>query len=163
MKLGFVSAILDTYSFEEVIDFASSHGFECVEMACWPGGKAERRYAGVSHINVDDMSEENISYIKDYCAKKNVEISSLAFYPNTMDEDLEKRNANIEHLKKVLCAMLAAVMVTMSLTSVSYTHLSPFLSEKEISLILSLIFRFLISKISSPSVSYVLSTHSNFF
>ena len=74
MKLGFVSAILDTYTFEEVIDFASSHGFECVEMACWPGGKAERRYAGVSHINVDDMSEENIAYIKDYCAKKNVEM-----------------------------------------------------------------------------------------
>lgn len=104
MKLGFVSAILDTYSFEEVIDFASSHGFECVEMACWPSGKAERRYAGVSHINVDDMSDKNIAYIKDYCAKKNVEISSLAFYPNTMDEDLKKREANIEHLKKVIVA-----------------------------------------------------------
>ena len=104
MKLGFVSAILDTYSFEEVIDFASEHGFECVEMACWPRGKAERRYAGVSHINVDDMSDENIAYIKDYCAKKKVEISSLAFYPNTMDEDLKKREANIEHLKKVIVA-----------------------------------------------------------
>ncbi len=104
MKLGFVSAILDTYSFEEVIDFANEHGFECVEMACWPRGKAERRYAGVSHINVDDMSDENIAYIKDYCAKKKVDISSLAFYPNTMDEDLKKREANIEHLKKVIVA-----------------------------------------------------------
>lgn len=114
MKLGFVSAILDTYSFEEVIDFASSHGFECVEMACWPRGKAERRYAGVSHINVDDMSDENVAYIKDYCAKKNVEISSLAFYPNTMDEDLKKREANIEHLKKVIVAShkLGVGMVT---------------------------------------------------
>ncbi len=102
MKLGFVSAILDNYSFEEVIDFASEHGFECVEMACWPQGKAERRYAGVSHIDVEDTSDKNINYIKDYCAKKNVEISSLAFYPNTMDEDLEKRNANIDHLKKVI-------------------------------------------------------------
>ena len=114
MKLGFVSAILDTYSFEEVIDFASSHGFECVEMACWPRGKAERRYAGVSHINVDDMSDENVAYIKNYCAKKNVEISSLAFYPNTMDEDLKKREANIEHLKKVIVAShkLGVGMVT---------------------------------------------------
>ena len=114
MTLGFVSAILDTYSFEEVIDFASSHGFECVEMACWPRGKAERRYAGVSHINVDDMSDENVAYIKDYCAKKNVEISSLAFYPNTMDEDLKKREANIEHLKKVIVAShkLGVGMVT---------------------------------------------------
>ncbi len=102
MKLGFVSAILDTYTFEEVIDFASEHGFECVEMACWPQGKAERRYAGVSHIDVEDTSDKNINRIQKYCAKKKVEISSLAFYPNTMDEDLEKRAANIEHLKKVI-------------------------------------------------------------
>ncbi|CUQ55534.1 Uncharacterised protein [Dorea longicatena] len=46
MKLGFVSAILDTWSYEEMMDFASEHGFECVEVACWPQGKAERRYAG---------------------------------------------------------------------------------------------------------------------
>lgn len=104
MKLGFVSAILDTYTFEEVIDFASDKGFKCVEMACWPQGKAERRYAGVSHIDVEDMSDKNINHIKKYCAKKNVEISSLAFYPNTMDEDLEKRAANIDHLKKVIVA-----------------------------------------------------------
>ncbi len=114
MKLGFVSAILDTYTFEEVIDFASEHGFECVEMACWPQGKAERRYAGVSHIDVEDTSDKNVNYIKEYCAKKNVEISSLAFYPNTMDEDLEKRAASIDHLKKVIVmsSKLGVNMVT---------------------------------------------------
>ena len=104
MKLGFVSAILDTYTFEEMIDFASEQGFRCVEVACWPKGKAERRYAGVSHIDVDNLTEEKINYIKDYCQKKNIEISSLAFYPNPMDSDVEKRNANIEHLKKVIKA-----------------------------------------------------------
>ena len=31
MKLGFVSAILDTWNYEEMMDFASDHGFECVE------------------------------------------------------------------------------------------------------------------------------------
>ena len=114
MKLGFVSAILDTYSFEEMIDTASKMGFECVEVACWPQGKAERRYAGVSHINVDDTSDEYIAYVKDYCAKKNVEISSLAFYPNTMDSDLEKRQASIDHLMKVInmSSLLGVNMVT---------------------------------------------------
>ena len=66
MKLGFVSAILDTWSYEEMMDFASEHGFECVEVACWPQGKAERRYAGVSHIDVDkvlaDMNMQNTSW-----------------------------------------------------------------------------------------------------
>ena len=43
MKLGFVSAILDGWTFEEMIDTASEMGFSCVEVACWPQGKAERR------------------------------------------------------------------------------------------------------------------------
>ncbi|MBR3794460.1 MAG: sugar phosphate isomerase/epimerase [Clostridia bacterium] len=114
MKLGFVSAILDGWTFEEMIDTASEMGYTCVEVACWPVGKAERRYAGVSHINVDELDDEKIAYIKGYCAKKNVEISSLAFYPNTMDGDLEKRAAAVEHLKKVIVASarLGVNMVT---------------------------------------------------
>ena len=114
MKLGIVSAIYDGFTFEEMIDHASACGYECVEVACWPQGKAERRYAGVSHIDVDNTSEEYLSYIKDYCAGKNITISSLAFYPNTMDGDLTKRAANIDHLKKVIhmSALLGVNMVT---------------------------------------------------
>ena len=33
MKLGFLSAIVPELSFEEVIDFASENGFECVELS----------------------------------------------------------------------------------------------------------------------------------
>jgi len=104
MKLGFVSAILDTYTFEEMIDFASENGFECVEVACWPKGKAERRYAGVTHINVDELDDNKIAYINDYCTKKNVTLSSLAYYPNALDADLEKREAHINHIKKLIVA-----------------------------------------------------------
>ena len=114
MKLGIVSAIYDGFTFEEMIDHASSVGYECVEVACWPQGKAERRYAGVSHIDVENTSEDYIAYVKDYCAKKNISISSLAFYPNTMDGDLEKRAANIAHLKKVInmSSLMGVNMVT---------------------------------------------------
>ena len=104
MKLGFVSAILGDLSFEEMIDFAAENGFECVEVACWPKGKAERRYAGVTHINADEVDEAKAAYINDYCAKRGVEISALAYYPNTMDPDLEKRAVYIEHLKKLIKA-----------------------------------------------------------
>lgn len=106
MKLGFVSAILDTWTYEEMMDFASEHGFECVEVACWPQGKAERRYAGVSHIDVDRVLEDDIyaQHILDYSKEKKVQISSLAFYPNTMDGNLEKREAAVGHLKNVVRA-----------------------------------------------------------
>ena len=116
MKLGFVSAILDQSNFEEMIDTANSLGFACVEVACWPHGKAERRYAGVSHIDVEKVVEDDgyVAYVNDYCAKKNVEISSLAFYPNTMDGNLEKRQASVDHLKNVIKASgrLGVNMVT---------------------------------------------------
>ncbi len=114
MKMGFVSAILDTCTFEEMIDFAAEHGFDCVEVACWPKGEAERRYAGVTHINVDEIDDEKAAYIQEYCRNRNVEISSLAFYPNTLDPNLDKRNAHVEHLKKLICisAKLGVNMVT---------------------------------------------------
>ena len=106
MKMGFVSAILDGYTFEEVIEFASKQGFECVELACWPQGKAERRYAGVSHLDIDRVLEDDTytRYIIDFKNKKNVEISSLAYYPNLLEADVEKRGAAAEHLKKLIKA-----------------------------------------------------------
>lgn len=116
MKLGFVSAILDNSSYEEMIDAASELGFECVEAACWPAGKAERRYAGVSHIDGDRILTDDAyaKHILDYAAEKNVEISSLAYYPNTMDADLEKRQIAVDHLKTLIkaSAKLGINMVT---------------------------------------------------
>lgn len=104
MKLGFVSSILEQWDYEEMMDTAAELGYECVEVACWPTGKAERRYAGVSHINVQEMTEEKAAYYLDYSKKRGVDISSLAFYPNILDPDPVKRDANISHLSKVIDA-----------------------------------------------------------
>lgn len=57
-------------TFEEVVDFAAENGLECLEVACWPQGGANRRYAGVSHIDVADLTEAKAKEIKDLCAKK---------------------------------------------------------------------------------------------
>ena len=116
MLLGLVSAIADTMNYEEMIDLVAESGLECVEVACWPSGKAERRYAGVSHIDVERVmeDEEYADHITKYAAEKNVKISALAYYPNTMDANEKKREAVVEHLKKVICASakLGVNMVT---------------------------------------------------
>ncbi len=106
MKIGFVSAILDGWTYEEMIDAAAEQGFLCVEVACWPSGKAERRYAGVSHIDVDRVLSDDAyaRHILAYAKEKGIEISALAFYPNTMDGDLQKRSATVAHLKNVIRA-----------------------------------------------------------
>lgn len=104
MKLGFVSAILDNRSLEEVIDTAASIGYECVEVACWPVEKASRRYAGVTHINIEELDEEKIRHIHDYCERKGVAISALAYYPNVLTED----RAEQDRIRRHLIAMIEA-------------------------------------------------------
>ncbi len=104
LDLGFVSAILADKSFEDVIDFVSENNFKCVEIMCWPKGKAERRYAGVTHIDVDDLNESKVLYIKDYLTEKNVYISGLGYYPNPLDPDQKQSSIYLAHIKKVILA-----------------------------------------------------------
>lgn len=104
MKLGLVSAILDGWTYEEMIDEISRIGYNCVEVACWPNGKGERRYAGVSHIDVTDLDEEKKNHILGYAKDHGVEISALAFYPNPLDPDVEKQRATVNHIYKVIDA-----------------------------------------------------------
>lgn len=114
MEIGFVTSILDHSSFKEVVDTASRIGYQCIEVACWPNGTAERRYAGVCHIDVTNMTASYAKEILDYAESKNVRISALAYYPNPLDPDKDKQAATIEHLKKVILAskMLQVNMVT---------------------------------------------------
>lgn len=116
MKLGLVTAILDQMNYEQMMDTLSDLGFVCAEVACWPSGKAERRYAGVSHIDVDRVLEDEAyaQHVVSYAKEKCVEISSLAFYPNTMAPEPEKRAANVAHLMTVIraSAKLGVNMVT---------------------------------------------------
>jgi len=102
LQLGFVSAILANSTFEEVVNFASENKFSCVEMMCWPRGKAERRYAGVTHIDVDNLDEANISSIKETLKSKNIEISGMGYYPNPLDDDKEKSEVYFDHIKKII-------------------------------------------------------------
>ncbi|GCF94711.1 hypothetical protein NRIC_26020 [Enterococcus florum] len=104
MQIGLVSAILDQSDFFEMIDIVAENGLDCVEVACWPAGKAERRYAGVSHIDTENLTEKQAEQYKTYASEKNVAISALAYYPNPLDEDLTKREQVINHLYSIIDA-----------------------------------------------------------
>lgn len=104
MKLGFVSAILPEQSLEEVLAAAQRMRYDCVELMCWPVGKAERRYAGVTHVVVDGMTDEDAAQVNALCAKYGVEISSLGFYPNALSPDAEEAAKAAEHIRKVIAA-----------------------------------------------------------
>ncbi len=114
MTFGILSAILEDWDYKEMIDTVSEIGYKCVEVACWPKGKGERRYAGTSHIDTENLDKAKADEILGYAASHDVKLSSLAFYPNTLDPDPEKRAANIAHIHSVIdaSALLGINMVT---------------------------------------------------
>jgi len=107
MKLGFVSAILPDYTLEQVLSFARQEGFSSVEVMCWPPGKSERRYAGVTHIDATKLSMNDVEKIQDLLAIHNVAISGLGYYPNPLSPDPADREVFITHLRKVIDAAAA--------------------------------------------------------
>lgn len=104
LDLGFVSAILPNQSFEEVIDFAADNAFKCVELMCWPKGKAERRYAGVTHVDIGTLDDTQINHIQSYLKDKGVYASALGYYPNPLDPDEAKSKVYVDHIKSLIKA-----------------------------------------------------------
>ncbi|HSV75308.1 MAG TPA: sugar phosphate isomerase/epimerase [Chthonomonadales bacterium] len=102
MQLGFVSAILPDLGLEEVLRFAAREDFDCVELMCWPVGKAERRYAGVTHVDVGALDAAGVESVHALCAETGVGISGLGYYPNPLSPDPAESAACVEHLLKVI-------------------------------------------------------------
>jgi sugar phosphate isomerase/epimerase len=104
MKLGFVSAILPDLSLHEVVVFAREAGYSCVEIMCWPVSKAERRYAGVTHVDVANLTKGHADDIREVFEGAGIELSGLGYYPNPLSGDRDEAQACIKHLQKVIRA-----------------------------------------------------------
>lgn len=114
MELGFVSAILPEQSLEQVLHFAADEGFDCVEVMCWPRGRAERRYAGVTHIDVAALTRQEADRIGELMDRTEVCISGLGYYPNPLAPDRAEAEVYVEHLRRVI---LAAEMLDIGLVN----------------------------------------------
>jgi len=104
ITLGFVSAILPDLDLDGVLSFAGEHGFGAVEVMCWPVGKAERRYAGVTHLDVSSFDDAKAAAVKAQAARHGVTVSSLGYYPNPLVADEKEAAVYIDHIKKVITA-----------------------------------------------------------
>src|SRR5512136_404680 len=104
MRLGLMSAAFPKMSLEDLAKWTAGNGFEMLELACWPVGKADRRYAGVTHVDVANLTASQAKKIQGVIKKSGLEISSLGYYPNPLHPDLVHRKGVIDHLKKVVAA-----------------------------------------------------------
>lgn len=107
MKLGFVSAILPELSLEDVLKTASNLGYSCVELMCWPVGQAERRYAGVTHVDVSRVDQAEVERIHALLARYGVSISGLGYYPNPLSANVQESQTAVEHIHRVIDAAAA--------------------------------------------------------
>jgi sugar phosphate isomerase/epimerase len=100
MKLGLLTAAFPELTLDEIAEWAAANGFDALEVACWPAGEgAARRYAGVSHIDVENV---DVAAVDDLLARHGLSISALAYYPNPLDPDDDAREAAHAHLRKVI-------------------------------------------------------------
>lgn len=104
MQLGFVSAILPELSLKEVATTAAAIGYDCVELMCWPASKAERRYAGVTHVDVSDFDADLAAQVRETLAESKIAISGLGYYPNPLSPQGDDSARAIEHLAKIIRA-----------------------------------------------------------
>jgi sugar phosphate isomerase/epimerase len=107
MKLGFVSAILP-----ELVTWNSGLAIRrrgtalpASRSCAGPSGKAERKYAGITHIDVDRLHPNpGRRRSTRLCARHGVAISGLGYYPNPLDPDPAAAPVAVDHLKKVIVA-----------------------------------------------------------
>src|SRR3954453_15793658 len=105
MKLGLLTAAFPTLPLPGIAHWAAANGFETLEVACWPAGEgAARRYAGVSHIDVDTLDDTGAADIVAGLERRGLVISALAYYPNPLSPDPDARAAAQDHLRTVIAA-----------------------------------------------------------
>jgi len=104
MQLGFVSAILPEQPLEEVFRFAAQAGYDCVELMCWPPSRAERRYAGITHVDCTQFTDDDAARIREQAARHRIAISGLRYYPNPLSPQAEEAAAACAQIRKVIAA-----------------------------------------------------------
>ena len=102
MKLGLMTAALPAMSLEEITRWAAESRFGMLEIACWPVGKKDRRYGGVSHIDVtaiDAGKAREINFLidqMDESERRTYLVESL--FLNTVKYENDKLEAYMKRL-----------------------------------------------------------------
>lgn len=108
MQLGLLTAPFEDQSLTEVARWASSVGYQQLEVASWPAHGAERRrYAGTAHLPIEEMTTSRGSEITGELADLGITISGLGYYPNNLDPDQGTREAVNAHTIRVIEAAAA--------------------------------------------------------
>lgn len=102
MYLGFLTVCLGNKPLEEKAEWAAKNGFKALEVACWPY-ENDRDYSSCD-IDVAKLTQKGAEEIKAYIKALDLTITSLAYYDNNLDHNLQKRAFINGHVKKCIDA-----------------------------------------------------------
>ena len=104
MKIGFLTSLLNSMKFEELVKWAKDTGFGYLEVAAWPPGHDKICQYYAATIDATTLNEEIAERNREVLERYNIKISSLAYYDNNLEPDRNKRKEIQSHLKKVIDA-----------------------------------------------------------
>jgi sugar phosphate isomerase/epimerase len=104
MQLGFVTAILPEFKLADVAQAAKRLNYDCLEVMCWPVSRAERRYAGVTHIDVVGLTQSQADDALALLRSAGVGLSALGYYPNPLSPKADEAELAVAHLRQVIAA-----------------------------------------------------------
>ena len=105
MKLGMLTACLPQWSLERIASWASSAGYEALEVAVWPstGG----RDFEAAHLPVASFGSQQRDETLELFAKNGLELSAFAYYENNLHPDPDRRAEIATHLRHAIDAASA--------------------------------------------------------
>lgn len=86
-KIGY----LTRYSHDE-LEWAARNGFESVQINCWPGNALDPALTPAGEIKAAAKHMRDLG----------IEVSSVGYYPNPLDENLDLRKQHSEHLVRLM-------------------------------------------------------------
>jgi len=102
VKLGFLTACLPGLALSDIAAWASTAGYEALEVAVWPSTGS--RDFEASHVDVANFGAGEAEQVSELFAKHGLLLSSLAYYENNLHPDEARRAAIAEHVKRAIDA-----------------------------------------------------------
>lgn len=98
MEIGVLTAPFGDWDLEKIATWAGQNGFQALEVACGPGSRA---------LDPVKIAREGPGEIPALLQRHSVRISSLAYYGNPVDADLDRRQKMHAHLRATIDAAKA--------------------------------------------------------
>ncbi len=106
MKLGFLTACMADQRLDEVVEWASAHGFEALEVGCWPVNNPAVYHA--RHLDVQNFDAHQADDVTALFHDASMSISALAYYENNLHGNPATRADIHDHLKA--CVRTASML-----------------------------------------------------